>query len=89
MLVREVWTNAATGETGERWVEMPGVLTEAQAVEADRLASIAAANEAIRQQLDALDLRYGTRALTEAISGDRTRLDWLEAEKAKLRALLA
>lgn len=101
MLVRECYTDLVRdangdlildrqgqpiGLPGERWVEMPNVLTEAEGIAADRLAAIDAANEAIRQQLNDLDLRYGTRALSEAFDGDRTRLDWLNAEKAKLRA---
>lgn len=95
MLVRECYTEVQRNEagelvsvSGERWVDMPGILTEAEGMERDRLAAIAEANEAIRQQLDALDARYGVRAMTDALNGDRTRLDALEAQKAVLRARL-
>jgi hypothetical protein len=72
------------------WTDPSPQPTEAECVAALPLAQAQAeadaTNASIRAQLDALDARYGVRALTEAMDGDTTRLDWLKAEKAKLRA---
>lgn len=56
-LVREVWKNAATGEEGERWIEMDVATPEEQAA-ADAQANAQAATESgndltLRQQADA------------------------------------
>jgi hypothetical protein len=45
-------------------------------------------NRGIKKQLDALDADKLARALSEALLGDKTRLEALEAIKAPLRAQL-
>ena len=72
MLVREVITDAKTGEVTERWVEMPDVLTEAEAAakhatESQAEAVITGNDLTLRQQAEAalVDLRtYRDRATT-------------------------
>ena len=89
MLVRHIETNAVTGETTERMVEMPDVITEAEGVELTRLATRETDRQAIRDQLAANDASRGVRAIAEALAGDPTRLNALMADQAALRARLA
>jgi hypothetical protein len=59
---------------------------EAAWVAVQAMEAAEARNAGIRSQLDALDARYGVRAITEAMDGDPARLEWLKAEKERLRA---
>lgn len=95
MKVRECFTEIVRDESGEarevqgeRWVDMPDVLTEAEGKELDRLAAIEAWNASIRAQLAENDASRGVRAIAEALGGDNSRLLALQADQAALRAQL-
>ena len=89
MLVRQIETNAITGEVTESMVEVEGVVTEAEGLELTRLAVREAERQSIRDQLAANDTSRGVRAIAEALAGDPTRLNALRADQAELRARLA
>lgn len=72
---------------GERWIDVPDVLTEAQALEIQAQQARAAERAALQAQMDAADVRI-VRALIE---GDSARLAQHQAEQVarreRLRAL--
>lgn len=85
----------ASFRSGSHWTMVIWNDPSPQPTEAECIAALPAAkaaaeaeatNASIRDQLTTLDIRYGTRACSAAIDGDRTLLDWLNAEKDKLRA---
>jgi len=85
MLVREVFTDAKTGETGERWIEMPGVIAAEQASAgeqwADELEASEAEQQAIRDEIAAIE----QQGLAAMMDGDDALLARLKAAR---RALL-
>lgn len=92
MKVRDCHTirnvDPATGEvtftTEERWLEIPGVITEDEAKEQDRLQTIRDANAAIQAQLREADIT-NMRALFE---GDTARIKAHNASQDALRKKL-
>lgn len=95
MLVRQCFTELRTDENGnpytlegDRWIEIDGVVTEAEAIaleQAEQAArAVAEHNAEIQAQLDAADLKI-VRAV---LDGDTARIEAHKASQAALRAQL-
>lgn len=82
MKVRELVTDAATGEVTERWLDLPDVLTEAEAIERERV-------ETRRAEILATLAANDLKSLRPLREGDDARLAVIEAEQEALRAELA
>jgi len=88
MKITERVLDAKTGEYFDRQIDIPDLLTEAEASAQAAQDAIEASNAAIRAQLDANDVR-AVRWVSEAIrTGDKARIEAHEAAQAALRAQL-
>ena len=93
MIVREAFTEIVvdkktgkrTERHGSRMVDMPGVISEAEALKIERQAAVEAERQAIRDQLAANDVT----ALRALFEGDQDRLRAHAAAQAELRQKLA
>lgn len=77
MIVREVWIDAKTGESGVRWVEIP-VLTEAEAAQQDALVREAEARAERNARLLACDWTTNT----DVPMSDERRAAWVAYRQA-------
>lgn len=87
MLVREVVTDARTGEVTERMVEVPDTLTEADAAALDAAAAKQAHNAAIIAELNANDVRVIRALLDDFAATSPDAAERIEAHKARQAAL--
>ena len=80
MLVRQITTDARTGESAETWVEGPDACTVAAGVEFEREEH----NATICAEMDAADLRI----MRAVIAGDAGRIAQHKIDQAERRARL-
>ena len=84
MKITERVLDAKAGEYFDRQIDIPDLMTEAEAIAQAAQDAIEASNAAIRAQLDANDLR----ALRAIVEGDKARIEAHKAAQAALRAML-
>lgn len=84
MKIREQITDAGTGKTKTRTVEMAGVVSVEEALAIHAEAQRIAHNEAVIAEMDAADLK----ALRALLDGDTARIEAHRAAQAERRKLL-